>query len=297
MYDVTIIGGGPAGLSAALLLGRCMRKIIVFDSGEYRNAWSDAMHAFITRDGINPRDFIKEARQDLEKYDFDYKEKEIIGARCSGSFFEVTDSDNQVYLSRKLLLATGIRDRWPQIPGAERFNGKSIHHCPYCDGWEHKNTALGAYGKNRDAVGSSISLKTWSSNVTLFTDGTRRLRATDIQLLERNNIKIVTAPIEGLEGEGSRLEQVILQGGTQVACNAIFFTTGQDQRTNLGQQLSCDFTSKGVIKTYHQQQTNVPGLYVAGDASRDMQLVIVAAAEGTKAGVMINKELQEEFRL
>ncbi|MDB5263295.1 MAG: pyridine nucleotide-disulfide oxidoreductase [Adhaeribacter sp.] len=297
MYDVTIIGGGPAGLSAALLLGRCMRKIILFDSGEYRNSWSDAMHAYLTRDGINPRKFLNVAHLDLEKYDFELKQKEIIGARCAGGFFEVTDSDQKVYLSRKLLLATGIRDRWPQIPGIEPFNGKSVHHCPYCDGWEHKNTALGAYGKNRDAVGSSLSLKTWSSDVTLFTDGTRRLRTADIQVLERNKVKIVTAAIERVEGEGTRLQRVILKGGASVACDAIFFTTGQDQKTDLGQQLSCDFTSKGVIRTYHQQQTNVPGLYVAGDAARDMQLVIVAAAEGTKAGVMINKELQEEFRL
>jgi thioredoxin reductase len=297
MYDVTIVGGGPAGLSAALLLGRCMRKILLFDSGHYRNAWSDAMHAYLSRDGVNPREFINLAHQDLEKYDFELKHKEVVGARCSGNFFEVTDSDNQVYLSRKLLLATGISDRWPQIPGAEPFNGKSIHHCPYCDGWEHKNTALGAYGKNRDAVGSSLSLKTWSSNVTLFTDGTRRLRPADVQLLERNKIKIVTAPIQKLEGEGTQLQRVILEGGASVACDAIFFTTGQDQKTDLGKQLSCDFTSKGVIRTYHQQQTNVAGLYVAGDAARDMQLVIVAAAEGTKAGVMINKELQEEFRL
>jgi len=296
MYDVTIIGGGPAGLSAALLLGRCMRKILLFDNGLYRNNWSDAMHAYLSRDGVNPRDFLKMAHQDLEKYDFELKQKEIVSAQYSGGFFEVTDSDNQVYLSRKLLLATGIRDRWPEIPGADAFNGKSIHHCPYCDGWEHKNTALGAYGKNRDAVGSALGLKTWSSDVTLFTDGTRRLRADDIQLLERNKVKIVTAPIARVEGEGTQLKKVILEGGASIDCDAIFFSTGQDQKTDLGRQLECHFTSKGVIRTYNHQQTNIPGLYVAGDAARDMQLVIVAAAEGTKAGVMINKELQLEFR-
>lgn len=297
MYDVSIIGGGPAGLSAALLLGRCMRKIIVFNSGEYRNAYSDAMNGFISRDGTKPAEFLQLVRQDLQKYDVDIQQKTIVRARHQDGMFQVTDQDDKIYLSRRLLIATGVKDRWPELPGIEPFNGKSVHHCPYCDGWESKNKALGAYGKNRDAVGLSLSLKTWSSDVTLYTDGTRRLNKTDLGLLERNRIKVCTAPIERVEGEGTQLQRVILAGGTAMPCQAIFFSTGTDQRCDLSRQLGCDFTSKGVVKTYKNQQTNIPGLYVAGDAARDMQLVIVAAAEGTKAGVMINKELQEEFRL
>ena len=297
MYDVTIIGGGPAGLSAALLLGRCMRKIIVFNSGEHRNALSDAMNGFISRDGTKPQEFLKLVRQDLTKYDIAIKEKTIIKAQLQDGMFQVTDTDDKVYLSRRLLIATGVKDRWPQLPGIEPFNGKSVHHCPYCDGWESKNKALGAYGKNRDAVGLSLSLKTWSSHVTLYTDGTRRLRKDDLALLERNDIKVCTAPIARLEGKGTQLERILLPTGQAMPCDALFFSTGTEQSCDLVEQLGCDFTSKGVVKTYKNQQTNVPGLYVAGDAARDMQLVIVAAAEGTKAGVQINKDLQEEFRL
>ncbi len=297
MYDVTIIGGGPAGLSAALLLGRCMRKVVLFDSGSYRNSWSDAMNGFLSRDGTNPREFLKMGRADLDKYEIEFKQKTIVKARLENNLFEVTDTDDQIYLSRKLLIATGVRDRWPDnLPGIEPFKGKSIHHCPYCDGWESRNKPLGAYGLGRDAVGLSLSLKTWSSDVTLFTNGTRKLTKEDSAKLERNHVKICTAPIERLEGEGTELKQIILQGGS-MPCEALFFSTGADQQCNLTRELGCDFTSKGVVKTYQQQQTNIKGLYVAGDAARDMQLVIVAAAEGTKAGVMINKELQEEFRL
>lgn len=297
MYDVIIIGGGPAGTSAAMLLGRCMRKVLLFDSGKGRNRWSDSMNGFISRDGTNPVEFVQMARRELGKYQIEVKNKLITNVRRTENYFEVEDQDKQCYVSRKVLLATGVKDRIPEIPGIEEKYGKSVHHCPYCDGWESRNKALGAYGKGRDAFGLSLSLKTWSSDVTLYTNGTRRLRREDSALLERNEIKVVTAPIERLAGEGSALSEIVLQGGGRQKCEALFFSTGSDQQCDLARNLGCDFTSKGVVKTYQHQQTNIPGLYVAGDAARDMQLVIVAAAEGTKAGVMINKELQEEFRL
>lgn len=297
MYDVIIVGGGPAGTSAAMLLGRCMRKVLLFDSGMGRNRWSDSMNGFLSRDGYNPVEFIKLAREELKKYSIEVKNKVVKHVERVGGHFEVTDQDEHCYVARKVLLATGLKDRVPDIPGIEEKYGKSVHHCPYCDGWESRNKALGAYGKGRDAVGLSLSLKTWSSDVTLYTDGTRKLRREDNALLEANEINVCTAPIERLAGEGSALAEIILQGGSRLKCEALFFTTGSDQHCNLATNLGCDFTSKGVVKTYQHQQTNIPGLYVAGDAARDMQLVIVAASEGTKAGVMINKELQEEFRL
>ncbi|PSR54406.1 NAD(P)/FAD-dependent oxidoreductase [Adhaeribacter arboris] len=297
MYDVIIVGGGPAGTSAAMLLGRCMRKVLLFDSGLGRNRWSNAMNGFISRDGYNPVEFIKLAREELTKYNIEVKNKVVKHVKRAENYFEVTDQEDHCYMARKVLLATGVKDRVPEIPGIEEKYGKSVHHCPYCDGWESRNKALGAYGLGRDAVGLSLSLKTWSSDVTLYTNGTRKLRREDNALLEANEIKICTAPIERLEGEGSELSEIVLQGGSRLKCEALFFSTGSEQQCDLATSLGCDFTSKGVVKTYQHQQTNIPGLYVAGDAARDMQLVIVAASEGTKAGVMINKELQEEFRL
>jgi thioredoxin reductase len=297
MYDVLIVGGGPAGLSAAMLLGRCMRKVALFDSGEYRNHYAHNMNGFISRDGTPPQEFLRLGREDLDKYEVEFKCKRIVQVTKEGALFKATDEEDQVYLSRKVLLATGLSDRWPQIPGAEPFYGGSIHHCPYCDGFESKNKPLAAYGKNRDAIGLSLSLKTWSSDVMLFTDGTNRLTREDRELLARNKVQINTAGIERVEGEGKHMQRIVLKNGQVENREVMFFSTGSDQRSDLARQLQCDFTSKGVVRTYKHQQTNVPGLYVAGDAARDMQLVIVAAAEGTKAGVAINMELQKEFRL
>ncbi|KAA3440533.1 NAD(P)/FAD-dependent oxidoreductase [Rufibacter hautae] len=297
MYDVLIVGGGPAGLSAAMLLGRCMRKVALFDSGVYRNSYSHAMNGFISRDGTPPAEFLRLGREDLAKYEVDIKQKRIARVTKEGDLFKVEDEEDQVYLSRKVLLATGLCDRWPKIPGAEPFYGSSIHHCPYCDGYESKNKPLAAYGKNRDAIGLSLSLKTWSSDVMLFTDGTNRLTREDRELLARNKVQINTAAIERLEGEDGHMQHIVLKNGQVENREAMFFSTGSDQHSDLARQLQCDFTSKGVVRTYKHQQTNVPGLYVAGDAARDMQLVIVAAAEGTKAAVAINMELQKEFRL
>lgn len=297
MYDVLIVGGGPAGLSAAMLLGRCMRKVALFDTGQYRNSYSNAMNGFITRDGTAPQEFLRLGREDLEKYQVEFKCKKIIKIIKEGDTFQATDEDDQIYLSRKVLLATGLCDRWPKLPNAEPFYGTSIHHCPYCDGFESKNKPLAAYGKNRNAIGLSLSLKTWSNDVMLFTDGTKKLTREDRELLARNGVKINTAPIERLDGDGGDLKEIHLKGGTVEHREALFFATGSDQHSDLPYQLNCDFTSKGVVKTYKHQQTNLPGLYVAGDAARDMQLVIVAAAEGTKAAVAINMELQKEFRL
>ncbi|MFC5271070.1 NAD(P)/FAD-dependent oxidoreductase [Adhaeribacter terreus] len=295
-YDVMIIGGGPAGLSAAMVLGRCRRKVILFDTHKQRNRFSDAMNGFITRDGIKPSKFIEIAREELVEYHVVLRAATIKKVHHTKGGFEAEDEVGEKFRSKKLLLATGLKDRVPEIPGIEKMYGKSVHHCPYCDGWESRDKPIAAYGKNRNGVGLALSLKTWSDHVTLFTDGTDKLTSDEVSQLKRNGIGINKKKIARLEGEETQLKQIVLDDDTSEKCEAMFFSTGTDQQCDLGNMLGCEFTRKGVVKTRKLQKTNVKGLFVAGDASRDVQLVIVAAAEGTKAAVAINMELQEEDR-
>ncbi|WP_162056062.1 NAD(P)/FAD-dependent oxidoreductase [Pontibacter pamirensis] len=296
MYDVIIIGGGPAGLNAAMLLGRSRRKVIVFDGGKPRNRWARRMNGFLTSDGAKPGEFIQKGREELVKYGVELKDLEVASATYSKGQFVVNDADGTVYHSRKLLLATGLKDILPEVEGLEAFYGTTVHHCPYCDGWESRDKAIAVYGKDRSGIGQALAMKNWSADVTLFTDGTDELQRADLELLEANEVKVEKEKIQRLEGEDGNLQHIVLQNGEKRAQQAMFFSEGTKQQSNLGEMLGCEFTSAGVIVTRRLQQSNIPGLYVAGDAARDVQMVIVAAAEGAKAGVAINMELQQEDR-
>jgi thioredoxin reductase len=296
VYDVIIAGGGPAGLSAAEILGRCRRRVLVCDTGRPRNAASHALHGYLTRDGIHPAEFLNIARAEIAQYGLECLETEIQSAVCAGPGFEVTIAGGRTLRTRKLLIATGVLDRLPKLPGVENFYGRSVFHCPYCDGWEMRDQPLAVYGKGAQGYGLALSLKTWSADVVLCSDGGARLGATERQALAQHGIAVRQERIERLEGQNGTLEKIVFRGGAELPRRAIFFSTGQDQHSKLAQSLGCDFTSKGAVRTNRKEGTNVPGLYVAGDASRDVQFVIVAAAEGVKAAVAINKALQQEDR-
>ncbi len=297
MYDVIVVGGGPAGISAALVLGRCQRNVLVIDAGLSRNRWSNAMHGFISRDGMNPLEFLEIAREELKPYGVEWLHARVSQAICHGTHFELADEHGNRFTSKKLMVATGISDYLPELEDIETFYGKSIHHCPYCDGWESRNKPLVAYGIGKVAVGLSMSLKTWSNDVTLCTDGTNKIPKADLNKLARNGVKVKTEKITKLRGDGPYLKFLAFSDHSVIPCEAMFFSMGTYQNTDILQQLNCELNIKGIAKADVKQKTNVPGLYVAGDTTRDMQQVIIAAAEGTKAGIMINIELQKESYL
>jgi thioredoxin reductase len=292
MYDVIIVGGGPAGLSAALVLGRCRRRVLICDAGTPRNAASKALHGYLTRDGIAPLDLLQIGRDELSPYGIEMRRGLVTDVVRSGDGFDVIIGPAERVRAHSVLLATGIRDELPQVPGLAECYGTTVHHCPYCDGWEHREKALAVIGHGAGAAGLSLSLKTWSDRVALCTNGPPRLTRVQREQLAAQDVVVHEQRIAHVEHRDGRVARIVLANEEPVPCESIFFAGRQSQQCDLPQRLGCEFTKRGTVKTNHLGETCVPGIFVVGDASRDVQFAIVAAAEGAKAGVAVNKALQ-----
>jgi thioredoxin reductase len=296
-FDVVVVGGGPAGLSAALVLGRCCRKVLVVDAGNPRNIRSHGVHGFISREGCKPAELLEITRSQLDPYAITIREGTVMNVRKEDdTAFRVELLDGSVGYARKILLATGVVDRLPAIDGVDDFYGTSVHHCPYCDGWEHSDGRIAVYGRGKGGTALSLMMKTWSRDVVLCTDGTSRLRASERASLKQHGIDVYEKKILRLEGTLGKLERIVFADGATLPRTALFFSTGNVQRSELPQSIGCTLTPKGAVRSGRDQRSSCPGIFVAGDAAEDSHYVIVAAAEGAKAAMHINAELMVEDR-
>lgn len=288
--DVLVVGGGPAGLSAALVLGRCHRQVLLCDDGVPRNRASPAIHGLLGQEGKAPSKFLETARAELGRYPSVRTRTTRVGnVRPAGEVFEYSCEDGTRGTASKVLLASGIVDEVPEIVGVDQLYGISVHHCLYCDGFEYSGKAVAAYGHDDKGAELGLMMRHWVDDVVVCSDGTLISEALGQKLLDRK-IPVRTEKISHLVGDEGRLFQVAFDSGPPLAREGMFFATGCHQASNLSELLGCKRDEKGgVVTDPVTEDTSVPGVYVAGDGSRDVLMVSIAIAEGAKAAVAINK--------
>ncbi|MBL9148135.1 MAG: NAD(P)/FAD-dependent oxidoreductase [Phycisphaerae bacterium] len=293
-FDVIILGGGPAGLSAAVVLARCRRQVLVLDAGKPRNHAARGIHNYLTRDGIPPARFRAAARAEAVRYGANVIAAKASDAKLVRDGFRVRVERRWLHATL-LLVATGVVDLMPDIPGAQELYGQCLHHCPYCDAWEYRDKPLAVIGNDKRGFGLASSLLTWTNQVTVVTNG-GDCRASIRRDARRLGIGIRTERIAECvtttRGSRRRLRSIAFESGPPLRASGIFFNTGQLQRCTFPRSLGCRIGEDGGVLHDRRQRTGVPGLYLAGDAAKEVQFAIVAAAEGATAAVAMNAELQ-----
>ncbi len=298
MYDVVIVGGGPAGLAAALVLGRMRHRVLLYDEGAPRNHRVAHTRGYLSRDGIAPDRLRRTARDELGAYpSVECRDERVTGARRSADGFTVVSPALGEVAGRALLLATGVRDRLPPVAGlAERW-GVTALNCHFCDGWESTGRSIGVIGDDGHAVNLAVSLRRFSADVALFTNGRPAPGADQGRSLSALGIAVHTAVVERVEGRHPEIDAFVLADGSRVARDVAFCHPPVDQASHLPKSLGLDLLDDGLVAVDIVGAASEPGVFAAGDMARHPEspfagaLIPIAAAEGTRAAVALHARL------
>lgn len=291
-YEVAIIGGGPAGLAAALALGRACRRVLLFDDGPPRNVAASHIHNFVTRDGTPPSEFRRLGCEQLAQYEsVEMRTEEVISVSGERGAFTLRSPSGSV-TARRIILCTGMVDEMLDIPGFRDAWGHSIYQCPYCHGWEVRGRRWGYLALDEEPLrfGFAALLTSWTNDVVVFRGGTD-LSADAVEAAGRPGIRFEARPVIGLVVEGRLLTHVTLSDGEQVPCEVLYAHPPQRQ-VGLVQSLGIELDAQGFVSVDPMtRQTSIPGIYAAGDLTTRAQGAAFAAAAGTQAGAMANHDI------
>lgn len=318
-YDVAIVGGGPAGLTAALWLGRYLHRVVVIDSGDPRNWETRGVNGFPGHPGITPAElrgmtrdecreygvelvdgFVVQVRQRSDGFDVSFDPMRVTKAREDqrGSGAPRTPSDNaprpetRSLRAARLLLAFGLRDEWPRVPGLSQVYGSAAHVCPDCDGYDTRDRKVVVLASGRKAAGMALNLTTWTREIVICTNGRAPdLDAEQCEKLDALNIPVLSARIERVVPQGESIYSLELEGGMHLDCDHLFFALSQRPADDLGAQLDCERDDDGQIVVDEHHRTSVENVWAAGDITPGPQLAVVASAAGAVAALSIHKSL------
>jgi thioredoxin reductase len=293
LYDVAIVGGGPAGLSAALWLARYLHSVVLIDSGEPRNWETRGINGFLGSQGIRSPELRARGREDARTFGATLLDATVATVdNVNSERFDLVLDNGQTLAGRRLLLAIGIRDVWPRIPGLADCYGETVHVCPDCDGYETRDKKTLVVGSGRKAVGMALSLVNWTTKIVICTNGKPAdMTAAQLGQLKALNIPVLEANIERVSSQNREIRCVDIEGGMQLDCERLFFAIGQYPADDLGAQLSCERDDTGLIKIDTRYHTTVRNVFAAGDIVPGPQLAVAAASDGAMAALAIHASL------
>ena len=292
-WDVLAVGGGAAGLSAALVLSRARRAVAVVDAGEPRNAPAAHMHGFLSRDGMPPRDLLAAGREEVRRYGGALLEGRVSTVSRTGDGFDVVLADGTRLTARRLLVATGLRDELPGVPGLRERFGRDVLHCPYCHGYEVRDRAVGVLGGPAGSLHQVHLVRQWADDVVYFPAAGAPTVEQREQLAARG-IGVVDGEVTGLEVQDDRLLGVVVDGVGLVRCDALFVGPRFVPTSDLLVRLGADTDDDGWVVVDRTGRTSVPGVWAAGNAVNPRAQVITAAGEGSAAAIAVHNDLVEQ---